>query len=439
MHASWSPDIAGIYTNVLRGFGLTRSDLADRPPERGPLTTGPGRWERTMDGQAEAYVLFQDTLARSVRGIEAPRHYWRQAPAFQLSDVLAPYGYDVTFQALGGGEFEAATDPFEIVLADGQRSNETAFTYPNGHYGEDNYPALVQAIETRLLPRDDLTVVLLAGQPNAWQFVVVDREDLAELRAAYGPRIDVFDRPLLDDGYPAEYLEEGLNTRATADGEPSSTGRVPRFDCVVAADNSDDDVEPIERNPATEPSVPTAALTPDASDTEDEGIHGVDTAGDVGTTAVRDVSDNRPDDVLVRFKAAPPEVADASVMLQTLPERRTERTRGAGTDCKPVEPKGEGALDEAVDGGEPNADMLGAGSPGKPIGGESTVDDPTDEETDEDETPDDEDEDEEDDNGGPILRIDHGRSPRVGAQTRFSARSTMHFPPNPTLTQSPTA
>jgi len=275
MNASSSPALAERYVDVLEGFGLSRTDLDEPHESEGPLTPETVRWDLELDDPDGAYACLQQALARSRRGIEAPRRYWSQAPAFQLNDVLEPYGYEVSFEAPGGGEFGAVEDRFDVDLADGETTERMTFVYPDGPYGDDNYPALAHAVERRLLPGEDLRFVLLEGHEDAWRFVLVERDDLSTVREAFGPRVEVFGRPLLAGDQPADYVDDVGGTDPSDPVEGPGAGLVGGFDSVVAASGIDDVFESIEREVATEPVVPGAESGPEVGEEVHEIITSV--------------------------------------------------------------------------------------------------------------------------------------------------------------------
>lgn len=327
MNASSSPDLAETYADVLRGFGLTRSEIGEPHADEGPLTAETIRWDVNLEEADQAYELLRGTLVRSDRGIEAPRRYWSQAPAFQLNDVLAAFGYEVAFEAPGGGAFESADEAFDVVLfEDGTEHDRVTFGYPDGPLGEDNYPALVHAVRTRLLDDHDFAFVLLSEPEDAWRFVLVEESDLERPRSEYGPRVEVFGRPLLSEDQPVDYFENSgiVDPEGVDDGDTG--GFVGGLDSVVAASGIDDVFESIEREAATEPVAPTRETPGDLDEDVQALITNSEGPAGVASPTVRDVSDDRLDAVVDRFEADPTDVEDASARL-----RAVEKT-GSGTD-----------------------------------------------------------------------------------------------------------
>lgn len=215
------------YLEALRGFGLPDAEIRERHGDRS-LAEGDALQsaidqvtddDPTLEG---LYDRLHATLAESSRGIDATARYWNRVPAVQVGEVLSEYGYRLSIE-LG----ESASSPFTVALTDPEgRTDEHRFSYPEGPLGEDNYPALVHAIETELLERPDLTFVLLTDRGRRWRFVLVETDDLTELRERYGDRITVFDRPLLRGTQPVDFADgaPASEVREGADDADSSLG-----------------------------------------------------------------------------------------------------------------------------------------------------------------------------------------------------------------------
>ncbi len=265
---------------LLRGFGLEGEDLDGPLAADGIITPEEIADGTSPDSPAEMYDSLQETLARSARGIESQLRYWNRAPAYQLSDVLAPLGYEVEFPDEPGSD-----ESFGVVLTGDDRRRRMTFSYPDTEYGDDNYPALVDAVERRLLPDDELTFVLL-DRDDAWWFVLVERERLETLRERFGRRIRAFDRPLLAERQPSDFAAaKSPSERLSAGiGDPTDEG-------VVVESGIDDAFERVEREAATQP------VRPDSSGEDiDEEVRALIGTGDAPT--VTDVSDATLEDLV---------------------------------------------------------------------------------------------------------------------------------------------
>lgn len=220
------------YVRILRGFGLTREEMADlhdcpARPDRETLVRAllshHGANRVTPD---LLYDSVHEMLATSPHGIDAAKPYWNGAPPVQLRAAMAPYGCEVTFNEPGGDQTDVcstADGPVEIRLQERSSGEDRRllFEYPDHPLGDDNYPALVHAFEAELLAGSPLTFALLAREFGRWRFVLVEEDRLAALRREYGDRVECFGRPLLHEDQPAAYAApvEGDATDAALERE----------------------------------------------------------------------------------------------------------------------------------------------------------------------------------------------------------------------------
>lgn len=323
-------DLVRDYAAVLRGFGLSREGLGAPHDGDGDLSPGAVEQDLEVSRPEGLFDRLRGVLARSDRGIQAPREYWSQAPAFQLSEVLEPFGYDVSFEPVG----DDVDEQFRIVLRGGPTTGtrEMTFSYPDSEHGTDNYPALVHAVETRLLPEPDLRFVRLSDDgDDPWRFVLVERGRLAKLRKVYGDRVEVFDRPLLAADQPADFA-----IGDDAPDAPRRDGPAEEVRSLVADGEIDDVFERIERTAATQPVGGTAEA--DAGDVDHETsqlIRSVDIDRE-GAAAMGDVSRERIDEFL--------DAEDEGVA--TDPSSFEWLSSGASSD--PAPDTGDGRLSEQV-------------------------------------------------------------------------------------------
>ena len=194
-----------VYATVLRGFGLTRSELPPPHDGEGEVTPeGVGR-DLVAAGTTDPYERLVQSIAHSEHGVAAPRHYWSEAPAQHLATPLSAFGYEFGLKTKPDGDGRTVA----AVLRTDATTQRTTFTYPDDGDGADTYPALVHAIEERLLPAAGPTFVRLADDGDAWRFALVERWRLAELQERFGDRIEVFGDPLLAAYQPADMAGEG--------------------------------------------------------------------------------------------------------------------------------------------------------------------------------------------------------------------------------------
>jgi len=251
------------YVAVLRAFGLDDDAIAagwglDAVPESLSLAAALAH-ERGDEDAASLSERLRRTLLAADRGIDSTREFWDHAPGTHLGTALSPFGVSV--------EVEPAADEvdadFEIELAvDGERHAAT-FAYPDTELGENNYPALVAAVED-LVP-EPVAVRLLDGPEDRWQFFAVGADALAELQSEYGDRIAPWDDPVLAERQPRDYLT------ATAESDPEVT---PAADPTAAVSRigvtpSDRTTTASSRIPVTPsetrvPAVSPIAVTPDS-------------------------------------------------------------------------------------------------------------------------------------------------------------------------------
>lgn len=275
-------DPHSVYATVLRGFGLTRSELPPPHDGEGEVTVEGVGDDLVAAGVADPHEHLIATLVDSAHGFEAPRRYWSEAPAEHLRPVLAAFGYQFTLKSEPDGDGHTVG----AALHTGESVRRMTYTYPEDGDGSDNYPALVHAIERRLLPEAGPTFVRLADDGDCWRFALVERWRLAELRELFGDRLTVFGDPLLAPQQPAGLYGEG--------GEES----VETVD--LPTEELDDAFGAVRRAAVAEPVQPTRPGAVSAAVAEDPEVAavlrgvGVDLgegrAADVGTPAVEDDS-----------------------------------------------------------------------------------------------------------------------------------------------------
>jgi len=202
------------YVRVLQRFGLPMSEIRtehgvdtdDDDALRTAIREGAGG-DPTPDA---LYRRVHRLLAHSSRGIDSRNRFWNHAPPTQLASVFDAYGCQ--FEVLDpdtGETTDCSTHhgPVELVLRERSSGQvrRTLFSFPDTPLGDDNYPALIAAINEELLGETCLDFVLLTSEIDHWRFVLVEDRPLSRLRDRYGDRVEVFDRPLLRDHQPAAF------------------------------------------------------------------------------------------------------------------------------------------------------------------------------------------------------------------------------------------
>ncbi len=195
------------YVALLREFGLPPEDIRELHADENAPSDGSLREfvARRLDGgsREDLFSTLVETLTQSRRGISATASYWNYAPEVHLDEVFEPYGCSVTFRDAAHGGDGASV---EIELEDAGGSSHTMrFEYPDTPLGDDNLPALLDAVERELLASTDLTFALLSPIDRRWRVVLLEADRLAELRRRHGERIEFAGRPLLREDQPPAY------------------------------------------------------------------------------------------------------------------------------------------------------------------------------------------------------------------------------------------
>ncbi|WP_267641667.1 hypothetical protein [Haloarchaeobius amylolyticus] len=230
-----------VCADVLGGFGVSTDGVrAQAGDDVGSSTEGPAGAPGTaadrsleaviadaLDGTEHPAEFVRRTIARSDRGIDAPARHWRHAPQVQLGAVFDALAWEADLRDAHGRRLDEAgfaDFPWTISLTDANGiTREAPFEYPETPLGDDNYPALIHAVNTRLLYGLGVEFVQLSDGTDRWRFALVETDELARLRDQFGLRVTVFDRPLLSAPQPPAYL-------------PDEGGDVPLPDWVTTTD-----------------------------------------------------------------------------------------------------------------------------------------------------------------------------------------------------------
>jgi len=236
-----SSDLLDEYVTLLREFGLPPADVRELHADENAPSDAPLREfvARRVDGRSRE-ALFSDlveTLTQSRRGISATASYWNYAPEVHLDEVFEPYGCSVTFRDAAHGGDGASV---EIDLEDAGGSSHTMrFEYPDTPLGDDNLPALLDAVERELLADTDLAFALLSDIDRRWRVVLLESDRLAELRRRRGDRIEFAGRPLLAADQPRAYASgESADAYPNPPETPAETARPERTTTADDARNA---------------------------------------------------------------------------------------------------------------------------------------------------------------------------------------------------------
>ncbi|WP_440772505.1 hypothetical protein [Natronorubrum sp. DTA28] len=205
--------------DILGSFGVTPADVRAQRREY-HTTVPPGR----AGGDASLEAIIADVLAderdrtatvrqlicHGDRGVTCSARYAQRALGRELEAVFASIGWSLEWTRTGPAE--TGRDRLELTATDPKgRTREATVTYPQTPLADDNLPAVLHAVDERLLAGTGATVVLLSAGADRWRAAVVETEELERLRERYGQQISAFDRPLLP--------EHGLEAYVPADDD----------------------------------------------------------------------------------------------------------------------------------------------------------------------------------------------------------------------------
>ncbi|SDL01267.1 hypothetical protein [Natronorubrum texcoconense] len=193
--------------DILGSFGVTPADVRAQRREY-HTTAPPGR----AGGDTSLEQIIADVLAderdrtatvrqlicHGDRGIACSARYAQRALGRELEAVFASIGWSLEWTRTGPAE--TGRDRLELAATDPkERTREATVTYPQTPLADDNLPAVLRAVDDRLLAGTGATVVLLSAGVDRWRAAVIETKELERLRERYGQQISAFDRPLLPE------------------------------------------------------------------------------------------------------------------------------------------------------------------------------------------------------------------------------------------------
>jgi hypothetical protein len=399
-------DPVATYVRVLREFGLENDEIValhgDDPGVSDPDAIAHVRLVLDDHSPVALAEHIPSMLARSDRGIEAPAKFWRPVPAVQLSEVVEPYGFDLSFGFQGEGPSRKLRISVEDLAAGRVRVRE--FEYPEGPLGEYNYPAIVAAVDS-MLEAGSLSFLLLDGSDDRWEFFLTDGDTVGVLRDEFGERVSVFDRPLLAPDGPAAFAEgspewavdrlpdsvigdpdddtaESIRPENSLDSSADVDGPAWLRDAVAREGGIEEVIASLSEGPRTHvsdrsaddviaevPGRPAAGGRTTRGNGVDDVIERIGTAPEVESGPVREVSDRS-----VEVPWSDEEAAEEGVDVTESPSGRVESMESpetaafagsnslSGGDVEEVVV--EGGVDELLDAvGDDATDSLGTDDP----------------------------------------------------------------------------
>ncbi|MDQ2050431.1 hypothetical protein RBH26_08015 [Natronolimnohabitans sp. A-GB9] len=227
-----------VAADVLGSFGVTPADVrAQRREYRTAIP--PGQEERSLESVLEDVLAdardrtatVRRLICRSDRGLTCSARYAQRALGRELEAVFEGIGWSLEWTRTGPAA--NGRDRLELTATDPKgRRREATITYPETPLADDNLPAVLRAVDERLLAGTDATVVLLSGGVDRWRAALVETSELEALRDRYGPRVSAFDRPLLPEHGLEVYVPDEADEAVS--GGSSWTG----------TETSDADTEP---------------------------------------------------------------------------------------------------------------------------------------------------------------------------------------------------
>jgi hypothetical protein len=265
------------------------------------------------------------TITAAPRGVELAARHRPRTLWTALGDAVDALGWTLDVRTADGRRPTRTSDPdgpWTVTLIDASGSErEATVDYPDTSLGRHNAPAIVHAVNERLLYGLDSRFVALSDGADRWRFAYVEDDELADLREKFGDRVTVFDRPLLGehalaafvdpdpgvDPYPdwatdtprsawtpaSESAGTGTDPGAsTTDAEADDTESLIDFvDDGAGGDGAGDDRAGGEGGASDRPGATTAAAASQDDEAGEDGEDGEDGASDADSGHYSDTFD----------------------------------------------------------------------------------------------------------------------------------------------------
>ncbi|WP_256295784.1 hypothetical protein [Haloarchaeobius salinus] len=290
---------AVVCADVLGSFGVSVADVRARTDV--PDASLETALASALETAGHPTEFLRDVVVASARGVDAPARYWSHAPATQLADVFDAIDWSFSMRDARGQPVSAdgeSPGPYTLSVTDANGiTREAPFEYPDTALDDYNLPALVDAVNVRLLYGLGCEFVQLSDGTDRWRFALVETDERARLDESYGPRIVVFDRPLLAKYQPGAYVPDDgddvpLPDWVTETDDPSLAARAPdRATGVADLDG------PVEADPDAVLDAEGGLVDDDAEPAVDESSDTADLIDFVGDAGERtaDGTDDEPE------------------------------------------------------------------------------------------------------------------------------------------------
>ena len=222
-----------VCADVLGGFGVSSDHVSERVADAADAADGDRvddletAIQRALADPEHPTAFLRRTVSAAPRGVDSPARFWTTAPETQLGDVFAAIDWTFDVKNANGRSLSVAdAQPYRLRVEDADgRTRSCEFSFPDTPLGDDNYPALVHAINEELLYGLDCRFVQLSDGTDRWRFALVETDEYDRLVDRFGGRVTAFDRPLLAADQPAAYVPDGDATAADDAVGTESAGR----------------------------------------------------------------------------------------------------------------------------------------------------------------------------------------------------------------------
>ncbi|GAB3041552.1 hypothetical protein [Natronobiforma cellulositropha] len=188
-----------VCADVLGAFGVSQTDLPVGDERRHAASLEETLVSALEDARDRTAFLRQ-TICRSPRGVDCSARHATADLERELAATFDAIGWTLTITDRERG--------LHVRASDGATSRETIAVYPATPLERDNLPAVLAAVNERLLFGVDAEFVLLSAGVDRWRAALIETDQLERLRASYGERIAAFERPLVPEHDLEAYTED---------------------------------------------------------------------------------------------------------------------------------------------------------------------------------------------------------------------------------------